>query len=127
MYLSLKLFKYAKISDIKPVFVSADRNNQLFRVNNRLFVWKSLSKCENLNCCCKEHWIAYMLFLQVLLQIQSDPTQATRDLSSSNRGRILNQVCSSFENPNPLKVDERLDVLVVAELSLDRIWGRFYV
>jgi len=27
----------------------------------------------------------------------SDPTQATRDLSSSNRGRLLNQVCSSFE------------------------------
>jgi len=37
-----------------------------------------LSKCENLTCCCKKHWIAYMLFLQVLLQIQSDPTQATR-------------------------------------------------
>ena len=32
-----------------------------------------------------------------LLQIQSSPTQATRDLSSSNRGRLLNQVCSNFE------------------------------
>jgi len=47
-------------------------------------------------------------------------TQATRDLSSSNRVQAL-------KNPNPLKVDGRLDVLVVAELSLDRIWGRFYV
>jgi len=40
-----------------------------------------------------------------------------RDLSSSNRGRLLNQVCSSFEDPNPLKDDERLVVLTVAELS----------
>jgi len=64
--------------------------------------------------------------LQELLQIQSNPTQATRDLSSSNKGRLLNQVCSSFENSNPLKVDGRLDVLAVAELSLDRIWGRLY-
>jgi len=32
-----------------------------------------------------------------------------------------------LKNPNPLKVDERLDVLAVVELSLDRIWGRFYV
>ena len=65
--------------------------------------------------------------LQELLQIQSNPTQATKDLSSSNKGRLLNQVCSSFEDPNPLEVDERLDMLAVAELSLDRIWGRLYV
>jgi len=32
-----------------------------------------------------------------------------------------------LKNQNPLKVDGRLDVLVVAELSLDRIWGRLYV
>jgi len=32
-----------------------------------------------------------------------------------------------LKNPNPLKFDGRLDVLVVAELSLDRIWGRLYV
>jgi len=32
-----------------------------------------------------------------------------------------------LKNPNSLKDDGRLDVLVVAELSLDRIWGRFYV
>jgi len=68
-----------------------------------------------------------MLFLQELLQIQSNPTQATRDLSSSNKERLLNQVCSSFEESKPLKVDGRLDVLVVVGLSLDRIWGRLYV
>jgi len=33
-------------------------------------------------------------------------------------------VCSSFEESKPFEDDERLDVLVVAELSLDRIWGR---
>ena len=57
-----------------------------------------------------------MLFLQELLQIQSIPTQAIRDLSSSNRGRLLNQVCSSFEESNPLKFDGRLKVLAVAEV-----------
>jgi len=55
-----------------------------------------------------------MLFLQELLQIQSNPTQATMDLSSSNRGRLLNQVCSSFEESKSFEVDGRLDVLVVA-------------
>jgi len=65
--------------------------------------------------------------LQELHQIQSNPTQATRDLSSSNRGRLLNQVCSSFEESKPLKFDGRLDVLAVVELSLDRIWGRLFV
>jgi len=30
-------------------------------------------------------------------------------------------VFKALKNPNPLKVDERLDVLVVVELSLDRI------
>jgi len=39
VYLSLELFKFAEISDIKTVYAYADRNNQLFRVNNRLFVW----------------------------------------------------------------------------------------
>jgi len=33
----------------------------------------------------------------------------------------------ALKNPNLLKDDGRMDVLVVAELSLDRIWGRFYV
>ena len=65
--------------------------------------------------------------LQELLQIQLNPTQATKDLSSSNRGRLLNQVCSSFEESKPLKFDGRLDVLAVAELSLDRIRGRLFL
>jgi len=54
--------------------------------------------------------------LQELLQIQSDPTQAIRDLSSSNRGRLLNQVCSSFEESKSFEFDGRLVVLVVAEV-----------
>ena len=33
----------------------------------------------------------------------------------------------ALKNPNPFKDDGRLDVLVVAKLSLDRIWGTFYV
>jgi len=57
-----------------------------------------------------------MLFLQELLQIQSSPTQATRDLSSSNRGILLNQVCSSFEQSKSFEFDERLDVFVVVEV-----------
>ena len=56
------------------------------------------------------------LCLQELLQIQSSPTQATRDLSSSNRGRLLNQVCSSFEESKSFVFDGRLDALVVAEV-----------
>jgi len=39
---------------------------------------------------------------------------STRDLSSSNRGRYLNQ---ALKNPNPLKDVEGYVVLVVAELS----------
>jgi len=31
-------------------------------------------------------------------------------------------VCSSFEESKPFEGDGRQDVLVVAELSLDRIW-----
>ena len=54
--------------------------------------------------------------LQELLQIQSNPTQATRDLSSSNRERLLNQVCSSFEESKSFEFDGRLDVLVVVEV-----------
>jgi len=54
------------------------------------------------------------IVLQELLHIQSNPTQATRDLSSSNRGRLLNQVCSSFEESKSFVFDERLEVLVVA-------------
>jgi len=50
-----------------------------------------------------------------MLQIQSNPTQATRDFPSSNRGRLLNKVCSSFEESKPFEFDGRLDVLVVAE------------
>jgi len=52
--------------------------------------------------------------LQELLQIQSNPTQATKDLSSLNRGRLLNQVCSSFEESKSFEFDGRLDVLIVA-------------
>ena len=52
--------------------------------------------------------------LQELLQIQSSPTQATRDLSSSNRGRLLNQMCSSFEESKSYVFDGKLEVLVVA-------------
>jgi len=40
---------------------------------------------------------------------------------------VESSVIQALKNPNPLKVDERLDVLAVAELSLDRIWGRIYV
>ena len=54
--------------------------------------------------------------LQELLQIQSNPTQATKNLSSSNRGRWLNQVCSSFEESKPFEFDGRLDVLAIAEV-----------
>jgi len=54
--------------------------------------------------------------LQELLQIQTSPTQATRDLSSSNMGRLLNQVCSSFEESKSFVFDERLDVLAVVEV-----------
>ena len=36
--------------------------------------------------------------------------------------KLLNQVCSSFEESKPFEGDGRQDVLVVAELSLDRIW-----
>jgi len=57
-----------------------------------------------------------MLFLLEFLQIQSSPTQATRDLFSSNRGRLLNQVCSSFKESKSFDFDGRLDVLVVAEV-----------
>jgi len=47
VYLSLELFKTAEISDIKTVFASTDRNNRLFRVNNRLFVWNLvLNMCK---------------------------------------------------------------------------------
>ena len=35
-----------------------------------------LKMCENLTYYYKKHWTVYMLFLQVLLQIQSDLTQA---------------------------------------------------
>ena len=52
--------------------------------------------------------------LHELLQIQSNPTQATRDLSLSNRGGLLNQACSSFEESKSFEFDGRLDVLVVA-------------
>ena len=68
-----------------------------------------------------------MLFLQELFQIQSNLTQATRDLSSSNRGRLLNQVCSTFEQSKSFEFDGRLDVLVVAEVFYNRIWGRLSV
>jgi len=54
--------------------------------------------------------------LQELLQIQSSSTQATRDLSSSNRGRLLNQECSSFEESKSFVFDGRLEVLDVAEV-----------
>jgi len=54
--------------------------------------------------------------MQVLLQIQTSPTQATKDLSSSNRGRLLNQVYSSFEESKSFEFDGRLNVLVVAEV-----------
>jgi len=54
--------------------------------------------------------------LQELLQIQTSPTQATRDLSSSNRRRLFNLVCSSFEESKSFEFDGRLDVLVVAEV-----------
>jgi len=54
--------------------------------------------------------------LQELLQIQTSPTLATKDLSSSNRGRLLNQVCSSFEESKSFEFDGRLDVLDVAEV-----------
>ena len=54
--------------------------------------------------------------LQEWLQIQSNPTQATRDLSSSNMGRLLNQVYSSFEESKSLEFDGRLEVFVVAEV-----------
>jgi len=37
------------------------------------------------------------------LQIQSNPTQAIKDLSSSNRGQLLNQVSSSFEESKPFE------------------------
>jgi len=32
-----------------------------------------------------------------------NPTQAFKDLSASNRGRLLNQVCSSFEESKPFE------------------------
>jgi len=54
--------------------------------------------------------------LQELLQIQSSPTQAIRDLSSSKRGRLSNQVCLSFEESKSFEFDGRLDVLDVAEV-----------
>jgi len=38
MYPYLKLIKYVKISDIKLFSAAADKNNRLFRVNNRLFI-----------------------------------------------------------------------------------------
>jgi len=85
------------------------------------------SKCEKLTCCCRKYWIVYMLFLQEMLQIQTSPTQATRDLSSSNRGRLLNQLCSSFEYSKSFEFDGRLDVLVVVEVLQNRIWGRLYL
>jgi len=74
------------------------------------------STCEKLICCCRIHWIVYVLFLQELLQIQLNTTQATRDLSSSNRVRLLNQMCSSFEESKSFEFYGRLDVLVVAEV-----------
>jgi len=40
---------------------------------------------------------------------------------------VESSVFKLLKNPNALKVDERLDVLVVVEMSLDRIWGRIYV
>jgi len=55
-----------------------------------------------------------MLFLEELLQIQSCPTQATRNLFSSNRGRLLNQVCSSFEESKSFVFDGRLEELAIA-------------
>jgi len=85
------------------------------------------STSKKLTCCCRKHWIVYRLFLQELLQIQSNPTQATRDFSSSNRGILLNQVCSSFEESKNFEFDRRLDVLVVAEVFQNRIWGRLFV
>ena len=54
--------------------------------------------------------------LQELLHIQSSPTQPTRDLSSSNMGRLLNKVCSSFEESKSFVFNRRLDELVVAEV-----------
>ena len=57
-----------------------------------------------------------MLFLQELLQIQTSPTQATRDLSSSNRGRLLNQVCSNFERIQILALDGKLELFDVADV-----------
>jgi len=57
-----------------------------------------------------------MLLLQELLPIQTSPTQATRDLSSSNRGRLLKQVCSSFGESKSFVFDGRMDVLVVVEV-----------
>jgi len=32
-----------------------------------------------------------------------NPTQAIMDFSSSNKGRLLNQVCSSFEESKPFE------------------------
>ena len=54
--------------------------------------------------------------LQELFQIQSNPTLETKDLSSSNRGRLLNQVCLSFEESKSFEFDGRLDVLAFAEV-----------
>jgi len=40
---------------------------------------------------------------------------------------LLNQVCSSFEESKSFMFDGRLDVLVVAEVLENRIWGRLYL
>jgi len=63
-----------------------------------------------------------------VLEVICTPTlKSVLGLGNTKLYNLLNQVCSSFEESKPLKVDERLDVFVVAELSLDRIWDRFYV
>jgi len=58
-----------------------------------------------------------MLFLQVLLQIQSDQTQAPGICLHQIGGDCLTKCVQALKNPNPLKDDERLVVLVVVELS----------
>jgi len=95
------------VSSISADF-SADR--LVFNTADMLFLFF----CFNL--LIRDIVLCLNFILQELLQIQSNPSQATKDLSSSNRGRLLNQVCSSFEESKSFEFDGRLDVLVVAEV-----------
>jgi len=72
-------------------------------------------------------FISQKLHTQKAHSIFSFPFEAHYHPTSFLLTLLLNQVCSSFEESKPLKFDGRLDVLVVAELSLDRIWGRLFV